>query len=272
MEKSTEVTVTDLQVRRSARKGTRRHLRDDTSDDDSDQVVSRGQSHDFEEPVNVARSENDSELSDLSSPPSSITLSPYSPGGEGHVPQATVSPKKRRTFKIAEKWSAPNEHGIVIEETGEKGSLPLSISKKRPPPAKACKAKKVSTSLLAYLGVPSGKLPLSSVADKGHDSTLPPTDSPRKANAESQRPLPSKANASAPSSRPARPATIQEPKIDGMPPVRASGIKASTFASVMRIVSGICPLQNSSRTNRFQRPSAAPPVWAQVREPKCWLS
>lgn len=176
-------------------------------------------------------------------------------------PSAQVSQPKKKRPKLVRKLSAPNEHGIVIEEAENPGSAPLGLSKRRAPPKNTCKYAKISPRVLKLLELPFGNSQNSATAD-GKSS-----DKPRLTKIKTSPEQPSPGYAEDPTeSPPTTPTEVAEAtsKTDDLPPVRVPGIQSSAFASVMRIVSGVCPLQPSPRLDRICRPSVAPPVWAQV--------
>lgn len=176
-------------------------------------------------------------------------------------PSAQVSHPRKKRPKLVRKLSAPNEHGIVIEEAENPGSAPLGLSKRRAPPKNTCKSTKISPRVLKLLELPFGNSQNSVTAD-GKSS-----DKPRLTKIKTSPEHPSPGYAEDPTGSPPTTATevaAATSKTDDLPPVRVPGIRSSTFASVMRIVSGVCPLQPSPRLGRICRPSVAPPVWAQV--------
>lgn len=189
--------------------------------------------------------------------------------------QSGTTQALRKKPKLTRDLSTPNEHGIVVEKAQDPNSLPLSISRRKPPKSKTCKATKVTPRLLAYLGVPGSigrdlVAPNAESKAKGRLKTAT-RNSAADAGAEGEkRPLIPSRNRSIEDAKwqqvRSPPATkiAPLPKSNRSPPVSAKGIRSSTFASVMRIVSGICPFQSSPRTRRAGRPSVAPPVWAQV--------
>lgn len=206
----------------------------------------------------------------------SSSASGTSPETEAY--QSEEDTRKRKRPKLARKMSAPNEYGIMAEEAESPESLPLSFSKKRSP-VKTCRSTKISARIRALLGLPSGdSLP----AGAGERNTNgKPCSRGKPSETETVTKLPQSAVArSSAAAPPAQSAQLSEDLYadtgtaqvslktdDLLPVVRASGIRSSTFASVMRIVSGICPHQSSPRDDRLGRPSVAPPVWAQVSRP-----
>lgn len=184
--------------------------------------------------------------------------------GDPSTPQPHGPQRQRKRAKLRHKLSAPNEHGIVVEESEKAGSAPLSLTKWRRRVRTTCNDKKISKHVLALLGLPTGNSPRSATTDgKSRDEHR--LAQPRKTKTDAELPSSNTADDYA-ASRPITPTEAAEatPKTDDMPPVRVAGVRSSTFASVMRIVSGVCPLQPSPRLARLCRPSVAPPVWAQV--------
>lgn len=170
--------------------------------------------------------------------------------------------RKKKRPELERKLSAPNEHGIVAEEAEKPGSLPLGLSKKRRAPSKVCKSKPITAALLARLGL-AGENSLRAGAASKKRSEVSLNSGPQETTPAAKRTA--LAVAVAASSPPTATEVAEATsKTDDLPPVRAPGIRSSTFASVMRIISGVCPLHSSPRCDRQSRPSLAPPVWAQV--------
>lgn len=198
-------------------------------------------------------------------PAPTSTDTPSNFDDDASTPKLHGSQRQKKRANLVRKLSAPNEHGIVVEEAENAGSAPLSLSKRRRAPRKTCNDKKISKHVLELLGIPVANLPSSTKA--GGKTSDKPTPITKRQKIETYPEPPSATTAEqCATACPFTPTEVAEAtsKTDDLLPVRVSGIRSSVFTSVMRIVSGVCPLQPSPRLDRLCRPSVAPPVWAQV--------